>query len=646
MDAIKQQPRHYLLFSACFLLSLASFAQPKFNLAQIKAKYPDNELAYLNNIERITIEMKEGKPYIESYHQQDKVFLSEKASGYADDRVSYSEAFEEIKDLKVTSYIPEKQGFKALPITDIITEKPSPGGGVFYDDTFLKKFSYSGAKEGGVGSLSYREVVKNPYMLGGFIFGNYVPVLNAEFAVTFPSSVKVSYKTYGNMTGIQFKESKLNDKTTYSWKVQNVKEYPYESESPALRHYVPQVFLFIEHYTSNNQTVEVLGNVSKLFKYYSGLVTNLNTKPDSELIALTDSLTKGKTELDKIKSVYYWVQDRIKYVAFEEGLGGFVPRQAADVCRKRYGDCKDMASLVSAMLNIAKVPAKLVWIGTRDIPYKYAENPSMAVDNHMISAVKINNEWQFLDATDDRIDFGLPTSHIQGKEALIMIDADRYEIVNVPIVAAETNAKKDSIVLSWKDRTLIGKGTYTFEGLAKAYSKSVTQYMSETKKTEYFENILKRGSNKCTIEKNTVIGYNQHDVPLKFDYAFRVPDYIQTVGNEIFINPHLVHTWEDRRIDADRKNDFKHEYKWTEESVMTLPIPDGYEVTNLPKNAGFSNPEFGFQFSYEQKNKEVVIRTKLILNTILLKKASFAEWNKMIDALNDARSEVLSLKKK
>ena len=629
-----------------FLFFITANAQPKFNLSQIKAKYPDAEMAYLNNIQRVTIEMKDGKPVIQTLHQQDKVFLSERASIYADDRVSYSEAFEEIKGLKATSYIPQKQGFKTQLITDITTEKPSPGGGIFYDDTYLKKFTYSGAKQGGVGSLAYTEIVKNPYMMGGFIFGNYVPILNAEFSVTFPESVKVSYKTFGNMSGIQFTQNKLNGNTTYNWKVQNIKEYSLEVNAPSLRHYVPQVFLFIENYVSNNQTVEVLGDVSKLFNYYKSLVTDLNKKPDAELVALTDSITKGKPEIEKVKAVYYWVQDHIKYVAFEEGLGGFVPRQAADVCRKRYGDCKDMASLLSSMLNIAKIPAKLVWIGTRDIPYRYVENPSMAVDNHMIAAVKINTIWQFLDATDDRIDFGLPTSHIQGKEGMIMTDTDKYEIVKVPVVDAEINSRKDSILLSWKDRTLFGKGICSFEGLAKAYSKSVTQYMSEPKRTEYFENILKRGSNKCTLEKNIITGYNERDIPLKFNYVLNVPDYVQAVGNEIFINPHLTHTWEEKQIEEGRKTDIKYEYKWSEESVAVLPIPDGYELTNLPKNTNFTNPEFGFKFEYEQKNNQIIIRTKLILNTLLVKKADFPDWNKMILALNDARSEVISLKKK
>jgi hypothetical protein len=632
-----------LLLGMLPLISLAQIA-PKFNLAQIKTKYPDADMVYLNRIERINIDLKDGKPFIETTHQQDRLFMNDRASAWADDRVHYSESFQTIKDLKAISYIPNKTGLTATEITNIVTEKPSPGGGIFYDDSFVKKITYSGAKQGGVGSLSYKEISTNPFMMGGFLFGSFVPTLNAEFSVTFPQSIKVSFKSYGDVKNIAFKQTTINNKTTYSWKMSNSKELPIENESLSLRYYAPQIYLYLENYTANNQTTEVLGTVPKLFNYYKELVKNLNQKPDNDLKILTDSLTKNKDELGKIRAVYYWVQDHIKYVAFEEGLGGFVPRQAADVCRKRYGDCKDMASLLTAMLQLADVDAHLVWIGTREIPFKYAENPSMAVDNHMIAAVKYKDEWQFLDATDDRIDFGLPTTHIQGKEAMVML-GENYEIVNVPIIAASRNTKRDSIVLAWNGRTLVGNGVCEYEGQSKGYIKTVTQYLSESKRVEYFQSLLGRGSNKCNIEKNNIVGYEKRDNPLRFEYTFNVPDYIQQVGSEVFINPNLVKTWAEKKIEASRKTDIKYDHKWSENNVIVLPIPTGYDVTNLPPNASFSNSEFGFEVKYEQKNNQILIQSKLILNTILLKKASFGEWNKMIDALTDSYNEVISLKK-
>ncbi|MCU0341824.1 MAG: DUF3857 domain-containing protein [Spirosomaceae bacterium] len=638
-------PAQYLLTFTLFWGCLTSIAQPKANLAQLQKTYPNDEMAYLSWDEKVTIEISNGSLQIDAQHQKERVFLSERASMMADERIYFSEAFQEIKDLQAISYIPEKAGYKSLPVADIKTERPSPGGGIFFDDSQVKKFTYPSAKAGGIGTLTYRERIKNPFMLSGFVFGNYVPVIRSSFSVTFPAAVKVSYKTFGDMKGIVFKQTSQNGLTTYTWSAQNLKAYPLETESLSLRHYAPQVFLFVESYTIDGKTTEVLGDVTKLFNYYKTLVKDLNKQPDTYLQTLTDSLTRGKPEVEKIKSVYYWVQDHIKYIAFEEGLGGFIPRQAADVCRKRYGDCKDMASLTTAMLRLAGVPAYLTWIGTRDIPYRYAQNPSMSVDNHMIAAVKINNQWQFLDATDDRIDFGLPTSHIQGKEAMIMLDENRYEIVNVPEVPAVQNVKKDSVVVSLDGRTLKGQGTLRFEGLWKMHLKALLQYKSEAQRAEYYKGILSRGSNKSTLEKNQVWGLNDRDTPVAFAYNFRVPDYVQEAAGEVFVNLHLSRSWADKAQEA-RKNDWKHEFTTQEENITTLLIPQGYEVSNLPQNAQFKHPLFGFSIQYEQKNGTIVMRNRLTINSLLLKKADFGEWNKMIAALNDAYSEVVALKKK
>ena len=627
------------------VISVLNLNAQKANVAQLKSQFPNDNLVYLTRSEKVNVEIVGGALQIDVQHQDDRVFLDERASAQADERIYYSEAFQEISDIKAVSLIPEKTGYRNSIVTDFKTEKPSPGGGIFYDDTFVKRFTFPGAKTGAIGTLSYRERIKNPFMLTGFAFGHYTPILNAEFSVTFPADVKVSYKTYGNTTGISFKQSTQNGKTTYVWQAKNLKAYPLETESLSLRHYVPQVILFIENYTIAGKKTEVLGDIPKLFSFYKSLVKDLNQQPDNQIKTLVDSLTRGKNETEKIKAIYYWVQDRVKYIAFEEGLGGFVPRQAADVCRKRYGDCKDMASLLTTMLKTADIPAYLTWIGTRDIPFRYVENPSMSVDNHMIAAVKRNNQWHFLDATDDRIDFGLPTAHIQGKEAMIMTSEAGYEIVNVPVVASDQNTRRDSVVLTWENRTLKGNGTCRFDGLWKTYMKSVLQYRSEPQRTEFYKDYFGRGSNKSTLLNIVASPLEQRDAPLQFQYSFNVPEYVQQVGSEVFINPHLSKTWNNKRIEDSRKNDIKYNTQQIEENVTVVPIPAGYEVTNVPANASFSNPEFGFTITYEQKVGQIVVRNRILLNTLLVKKANFAAWNKMIDGLNEAYSEVISLKR-
>ena len=131
------------------------------------------------------------------------------------------------------------------------------------------------------------------------------------------------------------------------------------------------------------------------------------------------------------------MQSNIKYVAFEDGLGGFVPRGAASVCDKRYGDCKDMANLLYEMLNHVGIEAYRTWIGTRNRQYSYYDVPTPMVDNHMITTAIIEDETIFLDATDSYVPFGMPSAFTQTKEALLGIDDNNYKIIKVPVQIAD-----------------------------------------------------------------------------------------------------------------------------------------------------------------------------------------------------------------
>src|SRR6185295_4790856 len=120
----------------------------------------------------------------------------------------------------------------------------------------------------------------------------------------------------------------------------------------------------------------------------------------------------------KIKSIYYWVQDNIRYIAFESGIAGFQPANADQVYKNKYGDCKGMANLLAAMLKIGGYDSRLTWIGTKDIPYDYSI-PSLCINNHMICSVMLKDSLYFLDGTETYISMGDYADRIQGRPAMI-----------------------------------------------------------------------------------------------------------------------------------------------------------------------------------------------------------------------------------
>ena len=119
-------------------------------------------------------------------------------------------------------------------------------------------------------------------------------------------------------------------------------------------------------------------DVQDMYRWLNGLAEVDCTLPQAEM--LTDEITAGCTdELEKIHRTYAYVQQNIRYIAFENGLAGHRPDRPAEVLRKRYGDCKGMALLLRTLLKAQGFDARMAYIGTDDIASSPDEVPTLSL---------------------------------------------------------------------------------------------------------------------------------------------------------------------------------------------------------------------------------------------------------------------------
>ncbi len=101
-----------------------------------------------------------------------------------------------------------------------------------------------------------------------------------------------------------------------------------------------------------------MGDVDHLYAYFSDFIKNVNKTEEATIVEIAAEVAKGdKTEKEKAAHIYQWVQSNIHYVAFEDSLEGYIPRQAAVVMKRKFGDCKDMASVLVALCRQAGLKA-------------------------------------------------------------------------------------------------------------------------------------------------------------------------------------------------------------------------------------------------------------------------------------------------
>src|SRR5690606_36063318 len=114
---------------------------------------------------------------------------------------------------------------------------------------------------------------------------------------------------------------------------------------PSGLYYTPHIVYFIEKITNKktNETQTYISNTNDLGKYVSQYVSGINKDVSKEIKAQVATLTAHKTSnIEKATAIFNWVQANVRYIAFEDSLGGFIPREANMVFKNKFGDCKDM----------------------------------------------------------------------------------------------------------------------------------------------------------------------------------------------------------------------------------------------------------------------------------------------------------------
>jgi len=86
----------------------------------------------------------------------------------------------------------------------------------------------------------------------------------------------------------------------------------------------------------------------------------------------------------RVRAVYDFVVESTRYVGLEFGIHGFQPYKVTQVLARRFGDCKDKASLMVALLREVGIDADIVLVRTRRGGRIDAEPASLAVFDHAI----------------------------------------------------------------------------------------------------------------------------------------------------------------------------------------------------------------------------------------------------------------------
>lgn len=635
------------LFTLIFICTIQGWAQSRvLSVEDYRKKWADTNELILFDKSSYDIFVEGKKLRIIRDNHYESIILSENGIVNNQESFSYSELVK-LRQYDAFSIVNDNGREHKIKVTQS-NEKLNRQSSVFHDGVKERQLIFPNLQKGARKVYNYQTEFVDPYLLQSFVFGNILPMVNSTLEVRTDKDINIGYRIFNDSgNSIVFSKTEKKGKWIYSWTLTDVKAIKFEPDNPGFRHVVPHIDIFVKNYVASGSRVDVLDDTDKLYSYYRSFLKNLNKTEDADLKALSLELTGGLSgDAEKIKKIFYWVKDHIKYIAFENGYEGFIPREASFVYQRKFGDCKDMSNLISSMAAYAGLRnVSVCWIGTREIPYSYSDLATPAVDNHMIAVFKDKGSYIFLDATDRETRYGIPTAFIQGKEALVE-NGDKYEIVPVPIVPAEENETVEKIRLKLDNDKLSGSATVAYSGFSRSHYLSQIGDASGKTRFDLIKSLLLKGNNKFHLKQFNESNVGDRDKPYLVDYTFGLDDYALQVDNEIYISLFLDQMFDKVTMEADRVSAFEFDFLTSYKGEFTLELPKNTTVKMLPPNFKLDNPLLFADCNYVIKLGEVVLSVNIMLKKILLQKTDFEMWNDTVKQLKQAYTQTLILTKK
>ncbi len=615
-------------------------------LEKYSQKYPDNAVILASLRQDMVILLPDGKPKLNISKYKEYMALNDNANYFANSKETFG-AIHILRDIEAYSLVPEKGGYKKIPVKSFKRTSETSNSS-FYDDIFALNFTFPSVLRGTKMISKILTSSDDPSFPYKFYFGDLLPGDEYIFTVTCPGNVDIRYKVFGRDTSIiNFSMSLKGGKKVYTWRASNPKSYISDPIAPAASYYIPHIIVQVSKYNYKGKTTSVNNSLDDLYKIVYKRISNINFAASGEILALTDSITGGKqSNKEKVRKIFTWVQRNIKYVAFEDGENGFVPREASLVLQRKYGDCKDKTSLLVAMMKSEGLNSSYAWIGTRDIPYKFSDFATRSNFNHMIAVWwDNNNNPVILDGTTlHNMIEDIPSS-IQGKECLIEKGPDKYMVYSIPVASPEKNTVYDSLTVELKGDTLIGTGTSIIKGDMRSYVLDRIDGKELAGLPGIVNRLMPKASNKFIIESVNPVATSDSDSTIRYDYKFYMPDYLTTYHNSAYLNLNLdryptgTNLNDDRWIPVELSSTIKHVF------VCTFKIPDGYELRDIPKNSSYEGKLFSFQHSYKLNKDELMVKTIVTLNFQVIEDNDMAQFREMLSQLNGAYIKSLPIYK-
>ncbi|MCK4917659.1 MAG: DUF3857 domain-containing protein [Candidatus Omnitrophica bacterium] len=458
------------------------------------------------------------------------------------------------------------------------------------------------------------------------------PIFKANFQFIIPKTSNANFKFFNQKYAedINLKpvlEENDNNKI-YVWKFNKIKSIIPEYAMPPISLVNPGIL------------VSSFSSWDQIYKWWKSLYNDkieLSQEIKDLVVEITKDLDK---DLDKAKEIYEFVAKNIRYVAIEYGDSGYEPHHVQEVFTNRYGDCKDQAILLTAMLRESGLSAYPVLIPTRSVYSIDKKFPSMNF-NHAICVLKNGEELIFMDPTAETTPFlDIPISD-QDRDVMIFYE-DGWDIVNTGQMHNNKINYEMKIFLDKEENALIDRKVVTKGYYAAAYR----QYLKYTHPEIIKEDIQKKTrdlSSMANLLNYNIENGNDFDKDPILTYSFKAEKFLNP-ASKFRIIPVLDQLYLDRNLIGKefRKFPIDNDAIFSKVAAIRVILPENLKVKYLPKSKNVNNDWFNLEVSYQANSDTIDFYQKVKTNKRFVEVDEYDDFKKNLeDAIYLLREEII-----
>ena len=441
----------------------------------------EQEITY-HKIERVYSVIPETNSYVSKNYIQGtcKAGTKNKVSIYYGELSSLSEIKAAYKEFGKWQKISKKKMVSSSVLTNS-----------FYDGFRKTTFAFPNLVGEYDFNYSYEKTTNEMLMLSSLDFRDANKTDTIAYKILLPLTHKLHFQFQDSLKNAELvtvSERQKNDKMEYAFIAipDKAKKYPTTRAASIRLIITPKSKDPFDHYND----------------WYYELVrpkTNLNEVVKS---AVRNEVLEMDNDLERIETVFNWIKDRTSYVAFEDGIGAFQPRDVNKTFTSQQGDCKDMSNLLCQALRTLGYDAKIAISSTIDHSFKL-DFASVSSANHAICVLEHEGDWLFMDATEDSGFFGFPSRQIQGRNVFI-VDDNEGMLQSVPVVKATDNTVHHEINLKEADNGLKGEIHFTYNGLSQIKFRDANKRIASSRLEENLKRYLGEDAKNLVYEDVTL----------------------------------------------------------------------------------------------------------------------------------------------